>query len=590
MASATHQPRTPATSQFLPRGDEMNPLRVLMVEDSEDDAALLSHHLKRHPGGATIKRVDSAAALEDALSQDALVHGGWDVVISDYQMDDFNGLDALKILKRLAPDVPFILVSATVGEEIAVSAMRAGASDYVMKGRLGRLVPAVEREAREAAAHRAEAQLNRIQRERLDYLAHHDPLTGLPNRALFTQRLSLALESASRLGTKVAIFLVDIDRFRFVNDNLGRPAGDEVLFEAGRRIAAAAGGPAHVAHLGADHFAIVMPRIRNEQDVDAVVRERLAPCFVNPFAVGDSALRLSATIGVAVYPDDGTQAEALIRNAEVAADRAKAAGDKYLFYAEEMSTRLSGRLAMETRLRRAIDKRDFVLHYQPKVRASDRRLVGLEALIRWPEAGKWISAGEFVPLLEETGMIVELGAWILEQAARDSRRLRRLRPDAARIAVNISAKQLRRPDFTAVVQAALGDAASHMDLEMVESIAVEDMESTRTKLDQLRALGVQVAIDDFGTGYSSLAYLARLPLHALKIDRSFVTAMLGDRAAGTIVQAIVNLAHSLGLEVIAEGVETDEQAQALTVMGCDTLQGYLTGRPMPIEAIEKLLG
>jgi len=216
--------------------------------------------------------------------------------------------------------------------------------------------------------------------------------------------------------------------------------------------------------------------------------------------------------------------------------------------------------------------------------------VGLEALIRWPEAGKWISAGEFVPLLEETGMIVELGAWILEQAARDSRRLRRLRPDAARIAVNISAKQLRRPDFTAVVQAALGDAASHMDLEMVESIAVEDMESTRTKLDQLRALGVQVAIDDFGTGYSSLAYLARLPLHALKIDRSFVTAMLGDRAAGTIVQAIVNLAHSLGLEVIAEGVETDEQAQALTVMGCDTLQGYLTGRPMPIEAIEKLLG
>lgn len=589
MAVVTLQPRTLATSQSLQRGDEMNPLRVLLVEDSEDDAALLSHHLKRHPDGAMIMRVDNAAALEKALSQDALMAGGWDIVISDYQMGDFNGLEALEIVKRLASEVPFILVSATVGEEIAVAAMRAGASDYVMKDRLSRLLPAVERETREAAVHRAEAQLNRMQSERLDYLAHHDPLTGLPNRTLFTQRLALAFESASTFGTRAAIFLVDLDRFRFVNDNLGRLAGDEVLVEAGRRIADAAGGPAHVACLGGDHFAIVLPRVRHEHEVDAAMRERLAPCFSTPFAAGGSALRLSATVGVALYPDDGDQAETLIRNAEVAAERARAAGDKYLFYAQEMSARLSGRLAMETRLRRAIEKRDFVLHYQPKVRAGDRRIVGLEALIRWHEGGRWISAGDFVPVLEETGMIVELGSWILGQAASDSRRLQRLGANAPRIAVNISARQMRRADFIEVVEAALGDTAGHMDLEMVESIALEDLESTRKKLEQLRAFGVRVAIDDFGTGYSSLAYLARLPLHALKIDRSFVNAMLGDRAASTIAQAIVNLAVLLGLEVIAEGVETDEQAVALTTMGCDTLQGYLTGRPMPIEDIEMLL-
>ena len=728
-----------------------NPLAVLLVEDSEDDAALVARSLRGAAGGVEVVRVDSAAALDAELASRR-----WDVVISDYNIPGFGGLEALRRVRARSETLPFILVSATVGEEVAVNAMRLGANDYVMKGNLVRLLPAVEREVSDARARRAQQEkierLSRVRavtsavnallvrvrdraelfeqacriaveqggfhlawaggihpdsgrlellgshgfpqdvletvkrtlhasaeaggtaasaivdgvprvsgrleaepasalrdallgigcgsmaavpivvggrslavialyatgstgideeelklmaqlasdiafaldaiakQERLDYLAYYDVLTGLANRTFVTERLSQSLEAAQADGSLVAVVVFDIDRFRTVNDSLGRHVGDALLRQAAMRINQAAGAGAQSGRLGADHFAIVLPGIRSERQLADALRERFADCFTQPFDVGDAPLRVSATMGIAIHPGDGARAEELLRNAEAAADRAKASGDPYLYYAADMSARAAGSLHLENRLRSAIANGEFALHYQPKVDTRDRRIVGLEALLRWRPPGEaWVPAGRFIPLLEETGLIVEVGTWILARAVRDQGRLRSLFPDAPRIAVNVSAKQLRRPDFVAVVRKAIGVVPAPIDIEIVESSAVDDFDATRAKLAEIRALGVGVAIDDFGTGYSSLGYLARLPVEALKIDRSFVALMLGDAGAMTLVQAIVSLAHALGLKVVAEGVETEPQAAALAGLACDQLQGYLTGRPVPLEEIEARL-
>ncbi|MFZ5542327.1 MAG: sensor domain-containing protein [Pseudomonadota bacterium] len=426
--------------------------------------------------------------------------------------------------------------------------------------------------------------------ERLHYLARFDALTGLANSTLFHERLPRLIEAAQRSGHKLAVLVLDIERFKRINDTLGRHAGDQVLQALAQRLRRDL-PEALLARVGADRFAIVFDQARQDADIARELEERLHAWLDEPAQVGGTELRIACKLGIALHPDDGSEADALFSHAEAALKRAKATGDRYVFYAEQMSERIAEQLALENKLRRAIEREEFALHYQPKVDAATRRLVGVEALIRWasPELGL-VSPAQFVPLLEETGLILEVGAWALRRAVLDQRAWREQGLPVPRVAVNVSAIQLRKPDFVETVRAALqGEQRCELDIEITESLVMQDIEANIAKLGALRALGSEVAIDDFGTGYSSLAYLAKLPVQALKIDRSFVNAMVHDPAVMTLVASVLSMAQAMRLKVVAEGVETEEQAQVLQRLGCDQLQGYLVSRPLPPEQLQAKL-
>jgi len=429
--------------------------------------------------------------------------------------------------------------------------------------------------------------------EKLDYLAYYDALTGLANTALFRERVDQYVKDAGPAQRKLAVMLVDVDRFKTINDSLGRHVGDEVLKQTGKRLLRYCGDPGHLARVGPDDFAIVMPGVGTEQEVARRTEENLRGCFGEPYRVGEAELRISAKVGIALFPSDGADADTLFRNAEAALKKAKASGERYLFYTEQMTERTAERLALESKLRRALERQEFVLHYQPKFDAETKRIEGVEALIRWqsPELGL-VPPVQFIPLLEETGLIFEVGAWALRQAAFDYRRWQKLGLAAPRVAVNVSAVQLRRRDFVESVRSVLGEGAgaAAIDLEITESLIMEDIQASTEKLEALRLLGVNIAIDDFGTGYSSLAYLAKLPVHELKIDRSFIITMLKDPAVMTLVSTVISMAHTLGLKVVAEGVDAEDQAKELKRLGCDQMQGYLYSRPVDFDAITVLLG
>ncbi|MGZ5032371.1 MAG: putative bifunctional diguanylate cyclase/phosphodiesterase [Usitatibacter sp.] len=553
---------------------------MLLVEDSEDDALLLIYQLERQDTALEFRRVDTAADLQAALAEP-----GWDCVISDYQMPAFSGLAALEIVRRHSAELPFILVSATIGEEAAVAAMKAGASDYVMKNNLARLLPAFQRELREAQARREN-------QEKFHYLAYYDSVTGLANRTLFGERLAQFIGSAKDEGGKLAVVVVELEKIAVVNDSLGRQAGDALLGQIGKRLKRWMSDPSRLARVSADRFAIVLAGSKQASDVAHRVEQLFRECFAEPFSLDGSDFQMKTKAGIALYPGDGASAALLLRNAEAATARARAGGEPCLFYAEQMTTRITEQLAMEGRLRGALANGEFRLHYQPKVDLEYRRVGAVEALIRWqsPELGL-VFPSQFIALLEDTGMIRDVGAWVLTQAVRDHRHWAEQGIDAPRIAVNVSVAQLHRHDFVAVVKDAIGIVTMPpaIDLEITESLLMEDLEGNIRKLAAVHDFGLNISIDDFGTGYSSLACLAKLPIQALKIDRSFTAAMLDHPDTMTLVRAIVTLAHSLGLAVIAEGVETEEQAQALRSLGCDQMQGYLIGRPVPRDEMTAIL-
>jgi diguanylate cyclase (GGDEF)-like protein/PAS domain S-box-containing protein len=428
--------------------------------------------------------------------------------------------------------------------------------------------------------------------QRLDYLSYYDALTALPNRALFHERLKQQLEDAARKGERIGLMVVDVERFKSVNDTLGRQAGDALLAEVAKRLKNQGYEGAWAARLGADHFAIVTPAVASGEDLARRAERRLRDCFGTPMNVAGTELRTSARIGVALSPGDGADTDTLLRNAEAALKQAKLTGERYVFYRQEMTARIAENLALENKLRRALEHEEFVLHYQPKVDLKTGTIVGLEALIRWksPELGL-VPPIKFIPLLEETGLILEVGAWALRRASLDHKAWFQAGLKPPRVAVNVSAIQLRQRDFVSTVEQAVmeGLAPVAIDLEITESLVMQDIQASIAKLGEARGLGLGVAIDDFGTGYSSLAYLARLPVETLKIDRTFVKSMCEDVTTRTLVETIVSLAHALRLKVVAEGVETEEQAALLRELHCDQMQGYLFSRPLPAEELVALL-
>jgi diguanylate cyclase (GGDEF)-like protein/PAS domain S-box-containing protein len=427
--------------------------------------------------------------------------------------------------------------------------------------------------------------------ERLQYLAYYDGLTGLANRTLFAERLNQFVAEAGRAGEKLAVLIYDVARFKDVNDTFGRQAGDDLLKQITER-ALTLVDATWIGRMDGDRFASIRPRFDSDVDVDQVMTERMRLIFGKPFRVGHTEMRVTAKVGVAVYPSDASDAETLFKNAEIALKRAKLSGERYLFFNPRMAVRVAEKIELENRLQQAVENHEFVLHYQPKVDLATGDIVGLEALIRWqsPDLGL-VPPLQFIPLLEENGLILEAGRWALQQAVRDYRQLAMKMQAPPRISVNVSPLQLRREDFVESVRSAvvLDGNVSGIDLEITESILMENIEDIIPKLHELRELGVSVAIDDFGTGYSSLAYLARLPIQVIKIDRSFVATMLENRDTMTLVSTVISLSHSLRLQVIAEGVELEEQAKILRLLHCDQMQGYLFSKPVPFDQLAALL-
>lgn len=426
--------------------------------------------------------------------------------------------------------------------------------------------------------------------ERVDFLAFFDPLTGLPNRSLFSERLSQQLMGRHGDPELVAVVFMDIERMRLVNDTMGRQAGDDLLRLVARRLESSArlSSPSRI---GANIFGVVVRGAKDADDLAQLIEAEMKSCFGSPFSVGGQELRIDARAGISVCPDDGVTAETLLRNAEAALRSAKYATDRLRFFAPEMMARVGEILALESKLRTAVELNQFVLHYQPKFNTISGEMTGVEALIRWndPELGM-VPPLKFIHILEDTGLIVEVGRWALLQTLADQKRWGESGARVPRVAVNVSAQQLRDARFVADVQMALSSqegSEAALELELTESLLMRDIEKNIEVLNTLRGLGITIAIDDFGTGYSSLNYLARIPMDTLKIDRSFVVSMNQSVESRTIVSTIISLAHSLGLKVVAEGVETGEQRDLLKALACDELQGFLLGRPVPAEAIAR---
>jgi diguanylate cyclase (GGDEF)-like protein/PAS domain S-box-containing protein len=428
------------------------------------------------------------------------------------------------------------------------------------------------------------------QAEQLNHLAYYDALTGHANGMLFGERVTQFLEAAR--GTRLAIGVVDIERFKAINDVWGRHAGDDLLRQVAARLLGAVGERSRLARVGPDQYGVVIQNAPQGIELLRTLNDLYKACFGEAFTCGGTAMHVAAHVGVALYPDDGADADTLFRNAEAAVKRTKRSPHRVLLYDAQVGKAIAEKIALEMRLREALDAQRFVLHYQPKVDARTRRIVGAEALIRWqdPELGL-VPPVKFIPLMEETGLIVEVGAWALRQAVQDRLGWIARGLVAPNVAVNVSAVQLRKGDFVDAVLAVLGDAGGQagIDLEITESAAMEDVDDTIAKLERLRAHGIVLAIDDFGTGYSSLAYLSKLPAQVLKIDRAFVSTMNADANAMTLVATMVSLAHAMRMEVVAEGVETQQQADTLCAMQCDQLQGYLISRPLPEPVFALLL-
>jgi diguanylate cyclase (GGDEF)-like protein/PAS domain S-box-containing protein len=423
--------------------------------------------------------------------------------------------------------------------------------------------------------------------EKLNYLAYYDVLTGLANRTLFLERVAQYARGAANGDHSLALILFDLERFKNINDSLGVPAGDALLRQVAEWLTRMVGDASLLARLGSDHFAVVLPQLKQGQDVRQFVEKATDGLLDHPFRLNDAVFRISAKAGIALFPDHGAKAETLFKNAEAALKNAKSTGEPYLLYTQKMSAGVSGKLTLENKLRRAIDNEEFALYYQPKVNLLSGKLTGAEALLRWndPETGL-VPPGRFIPVLEETGLIHEVGRWAMRKAIEDYLRWRDAGTATVRIAVNVSPLQLRNRSFLADIERVIdvdAQAAAGLELEITEGVIMEDVRHSIFILQAVRKLGITVAIDDFGTGFSSLSYLAKLPVDTVKVDRSFVIDMTTGPSGLALMSTIISLAHSLNLKVVAEGVETDEQSRLLRLLGCDEMQGFLFSNPIPSE-------
>jgi diguanylate cyclase (GGDEF)-like protein len=557
----------------------MKPLRALIVEDSEDDTAILLRELRRGGYDPSHTRVETSETMSTELSTRA-----WDIVFSDFSMPHLNAFDALALLQNSGLDLPFIIVSGTIGEDRAVTAMKAGAHDYILKGNLKRLLPAVERELREARIRQGRQQAD----ETIHRLAYTDTLTGLPNRIRFRELVQQAIAIGQREQRPVALLLMDLDRFKDVNDTLGHDRGDNLLRQVGLRLRETLFADDKIARLGGDEFGILLPRLAAVGDVRLVIK-KLHDCLETPFMIDGIPIIVETSIGVATMPEHADDAEMLLQRADIAMYRAKQMASDYAVYAPEFNLHSPERLGLMAELRDAIEQDQLLLHFQPKLELKTGRIVGNEALVRWqhPRLGM-VPPDKFIVAAEQTGLIGPLTRWVLLDALSHCQGARR-EGIRLRVSVNLSARSLHDPHMLKMVEQALiatGAEPGQLMLEVTESAIVLDPKRAEENLVALSRMGILLSIDDFGTGYTSLSSIKRLPVNEIKIDKSFVTNMLTDKKDAMIVRTVIELGHSFGLTVVAEGVETKEVLDALAALGCDEAQGYFISKPQTCELLK----
>jgi len=729
--------------------------RVMLVEDVEHEAELVVRQLQRAGLRFDWRRVQTEDALRDSLAAFPP-----DIILSDFNLPQFDGLSALRVAREVIPAAPFIFVSGTIGEERAINALHAGAADYVLKDNLLRLAPAVRRALADAELHKErslqQAQIARLGRvlgilsgvnalvvrvrerkellqetcrlavrdggylgavvyykvpgaptasmeawngddvlrlalaqpadvptdivgqilatgkvflcndpsslaispglrqamqlgavravvglplvvdgtpigalllaaresdavsaeelrtlreisgnlsfalqylkkdSKVRLLSHFDPRTGLAQRSLFCDRLARVLTGSANRAGRIVVCVIDIERMSLTNDSYGRRIGDLLLQHVADRLRGRFRKSEYVAHFGGGTFAIFGDvSSRRGDELLALIRAHAAALFGHPFLIEQQEISVAARSGLALYPEDGNDANALVQHAELALQEARAMGAREFSYSAEKHSEKMSRLALAQKLRAALERRQFVLHYQPKIDMATHRICGAEALLRWqdPQSGL-VPPAAFLPVLESTGLIIDVGAWVIEQAAEDCREwLRAGLP--VRIAVNISPAQLRQADFTASFLTAAGTWATleaGLDIEITEGALQDDSLEEVSRLAQLRTSGIKIAIDDFGTGYSSLSRLSSLPVDTLKIDRSFVKQLPASAQGITLVQTVISLAQAFTMTTVAEGVETQEQFDLLRQFGCTQSQGYLHSRPVPAKEFMSMLG
>ncbi|HXS26891.1 MAG TPA: GGDEF domain-containing response regulator [Steroidobacteraceae bacterium] len=563
-----------------------------MVQDAAA-AELASRQLRASGLDFELRRAADEASFREAL-RGFRPH----VILSDYALPGLEGVTALEIARRAARDAPFIFLSAPLGEERAIEAMRRGAADCVLKSSTERLVPAIERAIEEAAKRRRKRAAERRIRRReqrlravIDTAQQCDPLTGLANRALYCRRLDDRLRAARGPESTFAVAAFDVHNLRVINDTQGRQVGDALLQTLAARLKAHVDDEGRIGYLGGGTFALVVPWLGAEEENAARLLE--SAIFIEQFAIEGRTVRAAFRCGIACSGSEDDDGGMLVQKAEAALAEAKRSGETLLLYRERMHREMAEQLALEHRLRIALDESQFELYYQPQIELATGRIRVVEALLRWhdPERGV-IAPGEFLPVLESSGLIVPVGRWVLEQAVESCRRWRAAGIGPIRVGVNVSALQLRRRAFveqTLELLARVFGEPGGIEVEITETALLQDFETSRRRLERLREAGVRIAIDDFGTGYSSLALLPSLPIDALKIDRSFIQGLPDDRASVTLVSSIIGLARAFGLEAVAEGVETAGQLEVLRALACTRTQGFLHGRPVPADEIERIL-
>ncbi len=555
-------------------------VRVLLIEDNPGDARLVEILLSEV--GTTSFEITHAERLSEALEH--LSRSEYDVILLDLSLPDSSGVETVDQMRAAVHHMPVVVLSGQDDEDTALRAIQGGAEDYLLKGHGdGGLI---------ARSIRYSIERKRSE-ERLAYMAQYDHLTGLTNRALFQDRLEQALARAKRSGALVALMFLDLDRFKAVNDTLGHGTGDLLLKKVAERLEGSVRETDTVARIGGDEFGIILEGLTEAQDA-ALVARKIIDKLVQPFVLDGHEVFVTTSIGIAVYPS--SNGDSLLTDADSAMYCAKEQGrNTYRFHTPEMNAQVRERLNMESKLRRALDQEEFLLYYQPQVDLTTGMIVGTEALLRWqhPELGL-VSPGKFIPVLEDIGMIVRVGEWVLQTACRQSKAWQRDGFPPLRMAVNISARQFSRRDLIDTVAGVLTETGldpNYLELEITESLLMEDIKANSRLLDELKTSveGLRVSIDDFGTGYSSFSYLKTFPIDLLKIDQSFIRDITTNSDDAAITTTIIVLAHNLRLKVIAEGVETEEQMTYLREKGCDEAQGFYFSRPLPADEFTKLL-
>lgn len=562
-----------------PSSESATPIQLLLVEDNPADVQLVGRLLAKTAGGKFVMTVVSR--LDAALQ--AIAKQGFDAAILDLTLPDADGTTTLERVQHAAPDLPILVLSGFSDEKVALNLLQSGIQDYLVKGQADG--PAIWRALRYAIERK------RMQ-QNLSQLAQYDHLTGLPNRNLLGDRLKQALLRAARGKKGVAVMFLDLDRFKQINDSFGHSAGDQLLVCVAERLTRCLRREDTVARFAGDEFVVIVEGIA-ESWHSGVVAQKIIQSLAAPLIVDGHEMFVPVSIGIAVFPRDGSDRETLLRNADAAMYQAKnGGGNNVRFYESRMNERSYERLTMQNALRHAVERKELVLHYQPICSLESGCIIGLEALMRWQHPSRGLLQPEdFVVLMEETGIIVPVGDWVLRTACAQLRRWRTALP-SLRLQVNVSARQLGHPGFMDSVKRTLQETEvdpAGVTLELTENVLMDNSRQASDVLTVLRAMGVQLSVDDFGTGYSSLAYLKRFPVDTLKIDKSFVADIAEGSDGAAIVGAVINLAHDLRLKVTAEGVETPEQLAFLRANGCDYVQGFLFSRPLAPEKVSDFL-